>query len=141
MLTKAQKTNVQVTKNFNLSELEFRNTIPPAMIADATTLLQQLQVLRDYLGASITIISGYRAPDYNASINGASNSQHMYARAADIKVAGKTSLEVHAAISKLIKEGKMLEGALGVYDLFCHYDCRTIAGLPAARWRELTSTK
>jgi uncharacterized protein YcbK (DUF882 family) len=141
MLTKAQKTNVQVTKNFNLSELEFRNTIPPAMIADATTLLKQLQVLRDYLGASITIISGYRAPDYNASINGASNSQHMYARAADIKVAGKTSLEVHAAISKLIKEGKMLEGGLGVYDLFCHYDCRTIAGLPAARWRELTSTK
>jgi len=117
MLTKAQKTNVQVTKNFNLSELEFRNTIPPAMIADATTLLKQLQVLRDHLGASITIISGYRAPDYNASINGASNSQHMYARAADIKVAGKTSLEVHAAISKLIKEGKMLEGGLGVYDL------------------------
>jgi len=135
MLTKAQKTNVQVTKNFNLSELEFRNTIPPAMIADATTLLKQLQVLRDHLGASITIISGYRAPDYNASINGASNSQHMYARAADIKVAGKTSLEVHAAISKLIKEGKMLEGGLGVYDLFCHYDIRSVAGLPAAKWR------
>ena len=137
MLTKAQKTNVQVTKNFNLSELEFRNTIPPAMIADATTLLKQLQVLRDHLGASVTIISGYRAPDYNASINGASNSQHMYARAADIKVAGKTSLEVHAAISKLIKEGKMLEGGLGVYDDFVHFDVRG----SKARWDERTLTK
>ena len=137
MLTKAQKTNVQVTKNFSLSELEFRNTIPPAMIADATTLLKQLQVLRDHLGASITIISGYRAPDYNASINGASNSQHMYARAADIKVAGKTSTEVHAAILKLIKEGKMLEGGLGVYDDFCHYDVRG----SKARWDERTLTK
>lgn len=135
MLTKEQKTNLQVTKNFNLRELEFRNTIPPTMVADACTLLKQLQVLRDHFNASITIISGYRAPDYNASINGASNSQHMYARAADIKVAGKTSTEVHAAILKLIKEGKMLEGGLGWYPDFTHYDCRSVAGLPAARWR------
>ena len=135
MLTKEQKTNLQVTKNFNLRELEFRNTIPPAMVADACTLLKQLQVLRDHFNASITIISGYRAPDYNASINGASNSQHMYARAADIKVAGKTSTEVHAAILKLIKEGKMLEGGLGWYPDFCHYDIRSVAGLPAAKWR------
>jgi uncharacterized protein YcbK (DUF882 family) len=139
MLTKEQKTNLPVTKNFNISELEFRNTVPESMIADACILLKNLQVLRDHLNAPITIISGYRSPDYNKTISGASQSQHIYARAADIQVKGKTPEQVREAILHLIKEKKMVDGGIGIYDTFVHFDVRTIAGLPKARWDERTN--
>jgi hypothetical protein len=48
-------------------------------------LLARLDALADRLGAPIPIISGYRDPAYNAALDGAaSQSQHMYATAADI---------------------------------------------------------
>lgn len=48
-------------------------------------LLARLDALADRLGAPIPILSGYRDPAYNASLDGAaSQSQHMYGTAADI---------------------------------------------------------
>jgi len=134
MLKKDQKTNVQVTKNFNLSEMEFFDTIPPNLVAAATELLQNLQVIRDAAGKSVTIISGYRSPERNKEVGGAQMSQHMFGNAADIKIKDMTPDAMGVLIEKLISEGKIKQGGLGIYprtDGWVHYDIRGTK----ARWR------
>ena len=133
MLKKDQKTNVQVTKNFNLSEMEFFDTIPPQLVAAATELLQNLQVIRDAAGKSITIISGYRSPERNKEVGGAQMSQHMFGNAADIKIKDMTPQQMYDLVEKLIKEGKVKQGGLGLYPRengWIHYDTRGVK----ARW-------
>ena len=133
MLKKEQKTNLQITKNFNMSEMEFFDTIPPQLVANATELLKNLQVLRDACGKSIKIMSGYRSPERNKAVGGATMSQHMYANAADIQIAGMTPQQMYDLVEKLIKEGKMKQGGLGLYpraDGWIHYDTRGTK----ARW-------
>jgi len=137
-LNQTEKTNIQATKNFKFSELEFYDVIPPKYMANATLLLENLQVIRDAANAPITIISGYRSEARNAAVGGKDKSLHIQAAAADIKIKGMTSTQVHTLISKLIKDGKLYNGGLGVYDDFCHYDVR---GEPTghkqgARWDE-----
>ncbi len=85
---------MQVTKNFKLNELEFHDKIPPELIANAIELLQNLQVIRDHFQKPIIIISGYRSPARNEIVGGAKKSQHMEAKAADIKIAGIPTEEV-----------------------------------------------
>ena len=91
---------------------------------NVTVLCENLQALRDHLGKPIRVISGYRSPKYNRRIGGARRSQHMVAKAADIKVSGMSPAEVKAEIVKLIKEGKMMKGGVGLYRTFTHYDVR-----------------
>lgn len=140
MLTASEKTNIQATKNFKIAELEFYDVVPPEFMANATVLLENLQVIRDAAGAPITIISGYRCPARNAAVGGKDKSLHLQAAAADIKIKGMTSTQVHTLISKLIKDGKVYNGGLGVYNDFCHYDVRGEATghKPGARWDERT---
>jgi uncharacterized protein YcbK (DUF882 family) len=133
MLKKDQKTNLQVTKNFNMSEMEFYDTVPPQLVANATELLTNLQILRDASGKSIKIISGYRSPDRNKEVGGATMSQHMFGNAADIQIAGMKPQEMADLVEKLIKEGKMKQGGLGIYPReggWIHYDTRGTK----ARW-------
>jgi hypothetical protein len=42
--------------------------------------------------------------------------------AADIKVSNSPPLEVYNAIEKLIADGKMKQGGLGLYRSWVHYD-------------------
>ena len=88
--------------------------------------------IRDsYIGKPITINSGYRSEEYNASIKGSSKkSQHVMGRAADIVVKGMSPLAVHTTIELLIEKGDMLQGGLGLYKSFVHYDIRGTK----ARW-------
>lgn len=133
MLKKEQKTNLQITKNFNMSELEYYDVVPPALVANATELLQNLQILRDACGKSITIISGYRSPERNKTVGGATMSQHMFANAADIQIKDMTPQQMYDLVEKLIKEGKMKQGGLGLYPReggWIHYDTRGTK----ARW-------
>jgi uncharacterized protein YcbK (DUF882 family) len=87
-------------------------------------LCENLQVLRDYIDKPIRVISGYRSKKYNTRIKGARRSQHMFAKAADIKISGMKPKEVKALIELLIKEGKMHKGGVGIYRTFVHYDVR-----------------
>jgi len=137
-LSQDQKTNISCTKNFKYSELEFYDVIPPEFMANATLLLENLQVIREAANAPITIISGYRSAARNAAVGGKDKSLHLQAAAADIKIKGMTSTQVHTLITKLIKEGKVYNGGLGVYDDFCHYDVRSEATghKQGARWDE-----
>lgn len=124
---------MKLTKNFSAEEFACNDgTETPGEVLDNLKLLAgELQTLRDYFCLPISINSGYRSPEYNASIpNSASNSQHIYGRAADIIIKGKTPAQVKEAIDTLIAEGKMKNGGLSEYNTFVHYDIRETP----ARW-------
>ena len=124
-----------LTTNFNLHEFERgNNKVPPHLIENIRRLAVNLQVLRDYLGKPIKIHSGFRLPENNTGVK---KSQHLVGKAADIKVLGMTPTEVHKVVLKLIREGSMDQGGVGLYKNsskrrsgFVHYDIRGTA----ARW-------
>jgi uncharacterized protein YcbK (DUF882 family) len=117
---------MKLEENFSLSEFKCRDgsDVPEDLMDNVCLLAKNLQVLREHVGLPIRVISGYRSPKYNRKIGGARKSQHMVAKAADIKIKGMTPAEVKAVIVELIKEGKMNVGGIGLYTTFTHYDVR-----------------
>ena len=117
---------MKLTKNFSLWEFRCRDgsDVPEELMENVRLLARNLQVLRDCVGKPIRVISGYRTKKYNTRIGGARRSQHMLSKAADIKIAGLTPAEIKAIIIKLIREGKMMSGGVGLYRTFVHYDVR-----------------
>lgn len=115
-----------LTDNFKLSEFKCKDgtQVPEDLKENVQNLANNLQVLRDHIGKPIRVISGYRSPKYNRRIGGAKKSQHMFAKAADIKVKGMHPDEVREVILDLIKSGKMAKGGVGRYTTFVHYDTR-----------------
>lgn len=125
---------MNLTRNFTLQEFacndENHTPVPDELLPNIKLLAENLQVLRDFLGCPIQINSGYRTPAYNKKIGGAPLSQHVQGRAADIRTPKFTPAQVHAAILQLINEGKMMQGGVGFYDSWVHYDVRGFK----ARW-------
>jgi len=122
----------KLTKNFRLIELACHDgtDVPEELYPNALELATNLQVLRDFMKKAIAISSGYRTPAWNKKIGGEPKSQHMLARASDIKISGVPPDEVKVVIETLIKRGAMRQGGLGLYPTFVHYDCRGTR----ARW-------
>jgi uncharacterized protein YcbK (DUF882 family) len=123
---------MKLTKNFSKSEFDSKDGLPMPfeVLQNVQELAVNLQVLRDYIGTSISINSGYRSPKHNKKIGGSVNSQHLLGNAADIVVTGKTPKEVKEIIENLISEKKMKQGGLSAYPTFVHYDIRGTK----ARW-------
>ena len=67
-------------------------------IANLKRLCVWLEVLRDKVGHPILINSGYRSPQLNRKVGGASNSNHLTGCAADIRTSGYEQAIVYAAI-------------------------------------------
>lgn len=123
---------MRLTKNFNIEEF-FCNDgtpIPAAYLNNVQELAENLQVLRDKLDTPIYINSAYRHKVYNTNVGGSPKSQHLLAKAADIRTDKHTPNQIHQAIEELIKEGKMKNGGVGLYNTFVHYDVRDYV----ARW-------
>lgn len=57
--------------------------------------------LRNNLGVPVTIVSGLRCKDWNATQGGVPNSQHMYGEAADIYAKGVPQSRVEAELDKI----------------------------------------
>ena len=92
-----------------------------------TDLINLLERIRTWAGASIRITSGYRTKAYNDRLKGAAkNSQHTLGTAADIVVSGKTPADV-ARFAEAIGAG-----GVGLYTSkrFTHVDTRN----GRARW-------
>ena len=83
-----------------------------------------LQNIRNQFGKSIIINSGYRTPEYNKKVGGATRSQHCYGTAADIVVDGVSPASVAAAAEKALKEMDY-PGGIGLYKSFVHVDVRS----------------
>jgi len=119
------------TKNFKLSEFDCHDgtKVPTAYYGNVQQLMNNLQVLRDYLGKPIYVNSGYRSPAWNKEVGGVGGSMHLRAMAADIRVPGYSPGQVKAAILHLISAGSMQDGGIGLYPTFVHYDVGS-----ARRW-------
>lgn len=126
-------TNKQLTKNFSLAEFHCKDgtEVPEQYYDNVQEVADNLQVLRDYIDVPLYISgSGYRTKSHNKRVGGVTHSQHLTASAADITTKHHTPRELADIIEKLIAEGKMKQGGLGVYKSFVHYDTRGVK----ARW-------
>lgn len=121
------------SEHFTLAEFVSHDgaATPRGAIGNIQVLMNQLEVLRsEFGGSAITIVSGYRSPAHNTSVDGKPRSQHLCGRAADIRISGHTPAQVHSKIEELIAAGRMMQGGLGIYNTFVHYDTRGVE----ARW-------
>lgn len=124
-----------MTPHFRLEELRCKCgcTVPPKQLERLGVLAAALEVLREELGQPVNVISGYRCPKRNVAVGGAPLSRHLFGDAADLQVDGQTGVTLLEVAERLIAEGRMPEGGLGVYrskPLTLHYDCRGTK----ARW-------
>lgn len=121
-----------MTRNFHKSEFECKCgcEMPVDVYINLLQVAKQLEVLRKHFDKAIIINSAYRCPAHNKKIGGSLRSQHKVGTASDIVVKGWHSHEVFEEIEKLRKEGKIIEGGLGKYDTFTHFDLRK----NRARW-------
>ena len=117
---------MQLTENFSLSEFECKSgaEMPDNVRHNIQKLANQLQCVRNRTGKPIIITSGYRSPSHNHEIGGSPKSQHQYGKACDFKVEGLEPKQVYLIIEKLIQDGDMLQGGLGLYPTWVHYDFR-----------------
>ena len=134
----------QLTKNFNLSEFLrskwFDKETQAKVIMlynecksiqhNVQKLANQLQTLRNEVGVPVIINIAYRPVFYELSKGRDGTSQHTLGKAADITAQGLTPKYVASKIEQLINSGDMLQGGLGVYSTFVHYDIRKTR----ARW-------
>ena len=115
-----------MTKNFSREEFTCQcgcaaNNISP-------TLVDMLQLVRDYIGTGITITSGIRCAQHNAIVGGVVGSAHvpvdigagLYGHGVDIKVS--TSQYRYKLTPTLYKAGFR---RIGIGDGFIHVDIDT----------------
>lgn len=123
---------MKLTKNFDLKEFECKCgcKMPLEVYENVIKLAGELQKLRTYLDRPIKINSAYRCKEHNSNVGGSKTSQHLLGKASDITVQSLNPAEVFIVIEDLIDMGEMLQGGLGLYDTFVHYDIRK----SKARW-------
>jgi len=114
--------NVKLSTNFVVKEFACKDGTDKVLID--LDLVNVLQKIRDKLGVSITINSGYRTKSHNANVNGDPNSLHLQGRAADIVAAGKTTLEIAACAESVGAHGILRYITNG----FVHVDTRDNPG-------------
>lgn len=121
--------SVPKSAHFKMSEFKCKDgtAVPKEYWGNLQKLMDMLEKLRKECGDKpVTINSGYRTQSYNKKVGGATNSLHLQALAADIRVSGKTPSEVYNIADKLIGS----RGGVGRYSGFTHVDCRGYK----ARW-------
>lgn len=107
------------TRNFKISEFRCKGSGSLPKGGMDKNLLLKLEQLRYNLGGKAVIInSGYRTPAHNKKVGGASGSQHLYGKAADIVVRGVKPSNVYNAADKLFN-------GVGKYNTFTHVDTRS----------------
>jgi len=117
---------MSLTTNFNKSEFECKCgcEMPDDVFLQIQKLANQLQYIRDFIELSINITNAYRCPSHNKEVGGVSNSQHILGKAADLQVNDSNPEAIYKVIDMLAEYGHVLQGGLGLYDTFVHYDIR-----------------
>jgi len=115
-----------LTPNFSTHEFtrKCEDKLPATLKPNLNELTKNLQIIRNHIHQPIIVISGYRSPRCNLRVKGAQKSQHTHAKAADIVVKNMSHDDLHQVIIRLIKEGKIREGGVGLYRTHVHYDIR-----------------
>ena len=123
---------MKLTNNFNKSEFECKCgcEMPEDVFLQIQKLASQLQYIRDFIRLPMRITSGYRCKSHNKEVGGVSNSQHVLGKASDIQVSDSSPEAIYQVIDTLAEYGHVLQGGLGLYNTFTHYDIRKTR----ARW-------
>ena len=116
--------NIRVSTNFKVKEFACQDGSDPIFID--SELVSVLQKIRNHFGKPVTITSAYRTPNHNKNVGGTTYSQHLYGKAADIKVQGIAPKEVATYAETLLGEG-----GIGTYSTFTHIDVRATK----SRWQ------
>ncbi len=125
----------RMTSHFTVGEFDCHDgtSYPSAWIGKRLApLCMVLETIRAVWQRPVTVLSGYRTPEYNRRIGGATLSQHCQGRAADIIVDGISVVALHAAVLQLYEQGTINIGGLGRYPTFVHVDIRE--GTHLAQW-------
>jgi len=110
------------SEHFSFEEFKCRDgsEVPKEYWTSLQRLMDLLEQIRVVCGnRAISITSGYRTPAYNKKCGGATYSQHMLAKAADIQVDGLTPSQVYKICDKVNPNG-----GVGKYASFTHVDIR-----------------
>lgn len=116
--------NKKLSTNFRVKEFACSDGSDPVFID--LELVTVLQKIRTHFGKAVTITSAYRTPPHNKSCGGTMYSQHLYGKAADIKIRNISPKKVAEYAEELLRG----RGGIGIYDTFVHIDVRTTK----ARW-------
>lgn len=84
-------------------------------------LVRLLDAIRKHYGVAISPSSGIRCEAHNKAVGGATYSQHLYGKAADISVPGVSPEDLYAYAETLLPD----TGGLGIYKWGIHIDTRT----------------
>lgn len=123
--SKVKDGNKKLSTNFRVKEFACTDGSDPIFIDSDLVII--LQKIRAHFGKSVTITSAYRTPGKNKAVGGTTYSQHLYGRAADIKVSGVSPKKVAQYAETLLKN----KGGIGTYSTFTHIDTRTTK----SRWK------
>lgn len=108
---------------FKVREFACKDGSDPIFIS--SSLMVVLHEVRVEAGAPVYINSAYRTPAHNAAIHGASGSQHMFGRAADIRTTKLTAEELYRVCEQVL-DALGIEGGLIWYPNFVHVDVREV---------------
>ena len=107
----ARDGSTTLSPHFRVREFRCHDGSDPVFIDSA--LVELLEQLRAHFGKPVTITSAYRTPAHNAKAGGATFSQHLYGRAADIRVQGVSVEDVAAYAESLMPDW----GGVGRYPI------------------------
>lgn len=122
--SKAKDGNKKIADNFKVKEFACSDGSDPIFIDDE--LVKTLQEIRKVFNKPVKITSAYRTPGRNKAVGGTQYSQHLYGKAADIKINGVSPKKIAECAEKLMPKS----GGIGIYNTFVHIDTRQTK----ARW-------
>lgn len=104
----------ELTKSNTAIAKKLDNTPDEQAIKNLNTLVDNvLDPLRKLYGKPIIVTSGYRSPEVNRSVNGATSSQHALGEAVDISVGSK---EENKKLFSLIKDNLSFDQLINEHD-------------------------
>ena len=125
--------DAETEKQLNFQVCEFACKDGSDYLKLDSALVLMLQRIRDHFNKPVIINSGYRNPEYNKKVGGASRSRHTYGRAADIAIKGVAPIEIARFVEK---ECSLLRG-IGLYTWGVHVDTRA----ESTKWDSTSGTE
>ena len=125
--------NQKLSEHFKVREFRCKDGSDPVFID--SELVELLEKIRVHFGKPVTITSGFRTAAHNATVaKAAKYSQHLYGKAADIRVEGISVENVYAYADKLLGNAEgcgIYPPGLGRANGWVHVDVRKAK----SRWK------
>lgn len=117
--TPAAETGESDSPNPDASGTPGLNFLPHTDPRIKAELRQILETVAANMGVTLDITSAYRSPEYNESVGGATNSQHVQGNACDVVMSGWSQTDRATFITECYNAGAR---GFGVYNSFTHVD-------------------